>query len=185
MSEAERVRLRNIIEEKDQYIADLEAQAARHRESTQGLNTLKQARHKVWTQICDVVEKGWNQLLKYQELKEQVVNANQKLRQLDHEMENRVDTAKTMLAALENLSNHELAVIGIENRITQMRNIHKILRKVALVDETRTLVKELSMQCHNYRARFDKCLMLGLPSIFAGTGDSMPKMSICAICKPL
>ena len=101
-SEAERMRLRSIIKEKDQYIADLEAEVSRHRESAQGLNTLKQARHKVWTQICDVVEKGWDQLLKYQELKEQVVSANHKLRQLDHKMENRVDTAKKILVALEN-----------------------------------------------------------------------------------
>lgn len=74
-SETERLRLRNIIDEKDQYIDDLEAEVARHRESTQGIDTLKQTWHKVWTNICDVVERGWNQLLKYQELKEQVVSA--------------------------------------------------------------------------------------------------------------
>ena len=135
-SEAERLRLRSIIEKKDKYIVDLEAESSRHRESTQGLSTLKQARQKVWTHICDAVTKGWNQLLKNKELKEQVVSANQKLWQLDHEMENRVDRAKKMLAALENLSDKELRVISIENRFTQMRNIHKILQKEALVEET-------------------------------------------------
>ena len=86
-------------------------------------------------------------------------------------MENRADTAKKMLAALEKFSDHELRVIGIENWVMQMRNIHKILRKAALVEEIWTLAKELSKQCHDYRARFDKCSMLGLPSIFAGSGD--------------
>lgn len=80
-------------------------------------------------------------MLKYQELKEQVRSANQKLQQLDQEMKDRVDIAKNMLAALEMLSDGELEVINIENHITQMRNAHKILRKAALVEETRTLTK--------------------------------------------
>lgn len=33
-------------------------------------------------------------------------------------MEIKADTTKQMLAALENLTDHELRVIGIENRIT-------------------------------------------------------------------
>lgn len=55
-----------------------------------------------------------------------------------------VDIARNMLVALEMLSDGELEVIGVENHITQMRNVHKILRKVALVEEARTLTKELS-----------------------------------------
>ena len=46
-SEAKKLKLRHTIEEKDQYIADLEAEAAQHRESAQGLDTLRHARHKV------------------------------------------------------------------------------------------------------------------------------------------
>lgn len=48
-SEAENLRLRHIIEEKDQYIAEFEEEAAEHRESAQGIETLKHTRHKVWT----------------------------------------------------------------------------------------------------------------------------------------
>ena len=69
------------------------------------------------------------------------------------------------------LSDGELEAIGIENRITQMRNVHRILWKATLVEETRALTKELNFKCHNYRARFDKCAMLGLPSLFSGSGD--------------
>lgn len=56
-----------------------------------------------------------------------MVSAYEKLRQLDHEMENRTDIAKKMLAALENLSDKELRVIDIENQIKKMRNVHKNL----------------------------------------------------------
>ena len=52
-----------------------------------------------------------------------------------------------------------------------MRNVHKVLWKAALIEETRTLTKELSIQCHNYRVRFEKSSILGLPSLFYGSGD--------------
>ena len=59
-SEAEKLRLRRILEEKDQYIAEFEEEVVDLKESAQGLKTLKHAQYKVWTDIWDVVEKRWN-----------------------------------------------------------------------------------------------------------------------------
>lgn len=145
------------MEEKDERIAKLEADIEERREATQGLEALKDARHRVWGDIWDVIVKGWNQLMKYQEIQEQVVSAHQKLRQLDREMEGKADTTKEMLAALEHLSVQDLALIDIESRITHMRNVHKILERAALVEKTRTLSKELGRQCYDYRSRFEMC----------------------------
>lgn len=40
-----------------------------------------------------------------------------------------------------------------------------------LMDETRFLSQDLSRQCRNFRAKFDKSVRLGFPSPFTGTGD--------------
>ena len=74
--------------------------------------------------------------MKYQELHEQVVSAHQKLRQLDREMEGKADTAKEMLAALEELASQDLMLISIHDRILQLRNVHKILERAALIEKT-------------------------------------------------
>lgn len=63
-----------------------------------------------------------------------MISTNQKLRQLDHEMENKKDVEKEMLVALESLFDRELLVIGIENQVTQMRNVHKVLKRAALIE---------------------------------------------------
>lgn len=52
-----------------------------------------------------------------------------------------------------------------------MRNVHKILERLALIEKTRALAKDLAKQCHYYRARFDKCFKLGSPSFFSAVGD--------------
>ena len=100
-----------------------------------------------------------------------MISANQKLKQLDHEMVNKADTTKEMLVALEHLSDKELSLLGVNSRITQMRSVHRVLKREALIKDIRTLAQELSKQCRNYRARFDKCVKLGLPSPFTGSGD--------------
>lgn len=112
-------------------------------EASQGLETLKDARHKVWNDIWEVIVKDCDQLMKYQELQEQVVSAHQKLRQFDQEMEGKADTAKEMLAALENFPSQELMVLNIHDWILHLRSVHKVLERAALVEKTRTLSKEL------------------------------------------
>ena len=52
-----------------------------------------------------------------------------------------------------------------------MRSVHRVLKKVKLIEDTRDLAQEFSKQCRIYRGRFDKCVRLGLPSFFTGTGD--------------
>jgi len=86
-------------------------------------------------------------------------------------MQNRVNIAKDMLIALEELSTRELEAIGVQSCFTQMRSAHRILRKAALVEETRAFTKEVGVQCHDYRTRFDKCFALGLPGLFSSSGD--------------
>ena len=86
-------------------------------------------------------------------------------------MQDRVDITKNMLIALEELSAGELEAIDIQSRSAQMRSAHRILRKAALVEETQALTKEVGVQCHDYRTRFDKCFSLSLPGLFSGSGD--------------
>ena len=105
-------------EEKEQIVAELQKELAELKESTLGLDTLAHARFKVWSNIWTVIENGWKHMLRYQELLEQVISANQKLKQLDHEMENKEEMAREALIALEHLSDKELALLGIDNRIT-------------------------------------------------------------------
>lgn len=159
------------IEEQDQLIARLEVDLQEYKESPEGLEGLKEARFRVWKDIWDVVANNWSQLLKYQELQDQVNVAHLKLKQLDRQMEGKEEEAKGMIKALEDLPAKELEIAGVHDRIHQLKNVHKVLERVALIERTRTLAKELSKQCFDYRARFDKCIRLGLPSLFTGVGD--------------
>lgn len=167
----EQRRLRCHVEEQDKLIAKLEVDLEERREAARGLDTLKDARFRIWEDIWDLLVKNWEQLYKYQELHEQVVAAHHKLRQLDKEMEGKADLAKEMLLALDDLSADQLEALGIHNRISQIRNVHRVLERGALVEKTRSLVKTLGNQCHDYRARFDKCVKLGLPALFSASGD--------------
>ena len=79
----EQRRSRYHTEEQDKLIAKLEVDLEERREAAQGLDTLKDARHRIWEDIWDVIVKGWDQLSRYQELQEQVVSAHHKLQQFD------------------------------------------------------------------------------------------------------
>jgi hypothetical protein len=100
-----------------------------------------------------------------------VIAARHKLRQFDKEMEDKADTAEELLVALDNLSRDQLEALNIHDRIAQLRNVHRVLERSALIEKTRSLVKVLGDQCHDYRARFDKCVRLGLPALFSATGE--------------
>ena len=67
--------------------------------------------------ICDEVTKGWNQMFKYQELKDQISSASHRLRQLDVEMHDREEYGRRMLFPLESFSNKELETLGVERII--------------------------------------------------------------------
>ena len=132
---------------------------------------MKKTRSKVWDQICDIITIGWRQLIRYQKLKEKVNSSSHRLNQFDHEMQNKVNNAKDMLIALEELTLDQLETIGIRDRAAHMKSIHRVIRKAALIEESRALTKELGIFCHKYRERFEKCFTLGLPAIFSRSRD--------------
>lgn len=88
------------IKEQDQLIARLEVDLQEYKESPEGLEGLKEARFRVSKDIWDVVANNWSQLLKCQELQDQVNAAHLKLKQLDREMEGKEEEAKGMIKAL-------------------------------------------------------------------------------------
>ena len=85
----------------------------------------------------------WNQMLKYQELKDQISSASHRLWQLDIEMHDREEYGRRMSLALKSLSTKELEVLDVDSKMQYMRGAQKIIRRVALMNETRTMIKDL------------------------------------------
>ena len=132
-------------------IDSLNREAAVHRESIQGLNTLRDAHFRLWSAISDMITQKLEQLRRYEGVKDQVNDAFHRLKNLDFEMFNREELGKIMLVALEKFSAKELEAIGVTDRRNQMKCAHKILKKIALINEARTMMNNLGHQCQEYR----------------------------------
>ena len=65
----------------------------------------------------------------------------------------------------------DLQTIQVTNRGQQIKNAHRLRRKVEMVNETREMNRDLAQQCREYVQRFEKCVRNGMPFIFYSNND--------------
>ena len=97
--------------------------------------------------IKELIIREWGQLLDYQQAREQVRNASSKIETLEMMLDQNEEDGKKMVFALEHLTDADLQVIKVNNKREQLKNAHRLIRKVELVKKTRIMNDDLARQC--------------------------------------
>ncbi len=87
-----------------------------HKEAIQGINILKNACYKIWTDINEPVIKEWGQLGEYQKAREQVSDTSNRINELEMVLDQQEENGKKMMFALQNLTDADLQAIEVTNK---------------------------------------------------------------------
>ena len=115
-----------------------------YKEAAKGVSIMKNSRYHLWMDIKDLVVREWNQLTEYQEARTQVSNTSSRIATLDMSLNQQGENANNILLALQNLTDEDLQTIQVTNRGQQIKNAHRLRRKVEMVNETRELNRDLA-----------------------------------------